>query len=451
MNYNYSKMKKFITTFSIAIATIFYTNAQDINSKTYAEWWQMCNDPTLQELITCALENNSDIVTASNNILLARSNWRASQAGFYPSFSVNAGYISEKTSRGITDVDKRDQIGEATINATWEIDIFGTIRKNAQSKKATFIASEQQYNAVMISLCGQVVEEYAKLRALQRQLTIANQNLESQLAISNLTEQKFEDGLTTALDAAQSKSLLLQTQASIPNIVSSITSQKNTLITLIGKNDSNIETLLQSSDTLKNPPLIVFNGVEANVIKHRPDILQAESQLEALVKAAGAAKANYWPTFFVTAEFGYGSHQFSHFTEYENMIWQVEPAMKWNIFSGGQVTQAKKAAMVQVDEGVNNLNKAIRNALQDIENGLSDLKAAQEQYIANKAALEQLQITYNLAKELYDDGLADYQSVMSTQQSLLSMEESYTNAQLALWQATAALYIATGGGWDLNR
>ena len=444
-------MKKFITTFSIAFATIFYTNAQDINSKTCIEWWQMCNDPTLQELITWAVENNSNIVTASNNILLARSNWKASQAGFYPSLSINAGYISEKTSQGITYVDKRDQIGEATINATWEIDIFGAIRKNAQSKKATFIASEQQYNAVMISLCGQVVEEYAKLRALQRQLTIAQQNLESQQAISNLTEQKFQNGLTTALDAAQSKSLLLQTQASIPGIVSSITSQKNTLMTLIGKQDSIIENLLLIPDSLGNPPLVVFNGVEAQAIQHRPDIMQAESQLKALIKAAGATKADYWPKFFVTAEFGYGSHQFSHFTEYENMVWQVEPAIKWDIFSGGQVIQAKRAAMVQVDEGVNNLNKAIRNALQDIENGLTDLKAAQEQYIATKAALEQLQLTYNLAKELYDDGLADYQSVMSSQQSLLSMEESYTNAQLALWQATAALYIATGGGWNLNR
>ncbi len=424
-------------------------NGQSISTEEQINWWSTCNNPTIDKLIMLAIENNNDIVAATNNILLARSNWRASQGGFYPSISLNAGYISEKTSRGITDVDKRDQIGEVSINATWELDIFGSIRHATKNKKALYVASEMEYNSVMISLCGQIVEEYSKLRALQAQLDIATQNMYSQQTITQLTEEKFNNGLVTALDAAQAKSLLLQTQATIPGIKYSITEQINTIKTLVGVSNKELLSELYETSPLDNPPALFYNGVNADVIRNRPDIKQAEAELEALTHAAGAAKAEYWPKFLVTAQFGYGSHQFSHLTEYENMVWQVEPAIKWNIFSGRETVQAQRAAIIQIDQGVNSLNKAIRNALQDIENCLSDIRATQEQYIATEAALHQLQITFNLAQELYADGLTDYQNVMSAQKSLLSAQESCVNLQLALWQATAALYVATGGGWDL--
>lgn len=434
------------------VITLLPTSAkgQALSVDEESNWWNVCNNSTIDELLSCALENNHDVITAANNILLARSNWRAAQGGFYPSLSLNAGYISEKTSRGITDVDKRDQIGEVTINATWEIDIFGSIRHAAKSKKAQYIASEMEYNSVMISLCGQVIEEYSKLRALQAQLNIAIQNMKSQQAITQLTEDKFQNGLVTALDAAQAKSLLLQTQATIPGIKYSITEQINTLKTLVGIKDNELMNQLIAVVPLDNPPAIFYNGVNADVIRNRPDIKQAEAELEALTHAAGAAKADYWPQFLVTAQFGYGSNQFSHLTEYENMVWQVEPAIKWNIFSGRETAQAKRAAIIQIDQGVNSLNKAISNALQDIENCLSDIKATQEQYAATVAAVEQLKTTYKLAEELYKEGLTDYQNVMSAQQSLLSAEENCVNLQLALWQSTAALYVATGGGWNLN-
>ncbi|MBE6333753.1 MAG: efflux transporter outer membrane subunit [Odoribacter sp.] len=427
-----------------------FVKGQALNAKAESNWWSVCNNSTIDKLLSCAMENNHDVITAANNILLARSSWRASQGGFYPSISLNAGYISEKTSRGITDVDKRDQIGEVTINATWEIDIFGSIRHEAQNKKALYVASEMQYNSVMISLCGQIIEEYCKLRALQTQLNIAIQNRNSQQAITQLTEDKFQNGLVTALDAAQAKSLLLQTQATIPGIEYSITEQINTLKTLANISDKELLEELRTSTLLDNPPAILYNGVNADVIRNRPDIKQAEAELKALTHAAGAAKADYWPKFLITAQFGYGSHQFSHLTEYENMVWQVEPAIKWNIFSGRETTQAKRAAIIQIDEGVNSLNKVISNALQDIENCLSDIKATKEQYVATVAAVQQLQTTYNLAQNLYKEGLTDYQNVMSAQKSLLSAQESCVNLQLALWQATAALYVATGGGWNLN-
>lgn len=442
-------MRIFITTLSIIIAVILPTKGQNINSESYAEWWRICNDSTLNTLIDCALANNYDIIGATNNILLAKSNLRASQSGFYPSISLSGGYIMEKTSQGITDVDKRDQIGEVTLNATWEVDLFGSIRREVQSKRAIFIASEYQKHGVMVSLCGQIAEEYAKLRASQQKLAIARQNLESQRAITTLTEEKFSNGLVTALDAAQAKSLMLQTEASIPSLEYAVAAQINTLITLTGETSPTFREMLETEKPLAMPPLILYNGVDGNAIRKRPDIMVAESQLESLIKAAGAAKANYWPKFLVTAQFGYGSHQFSHFTDYENMVWQVEPAIKWNIFSGGEVAQAKRAALIQIDEGINTLNQKIRNALQDLENSLNDMRAAQEQLMAIDAALSQIEYTYRLAQQLYNDGLTDYQNVMTSQQSLLSAEENRTNALLALWQATASLYTATGGGWEL--
>ena len=442
-------MKRNLLIFLTCTLLAVESKAQIINKEECASWWEVCNNKTLNELLSCALSNNHNIISASNNILLARSNWRASQAGFYPSISLNAGYITEKTSQGIAFVDKKDQIGEATINATWEIDIFGSIRKKAESKKATFVASEMEYNSVMISLCGQIVEEYAQLRAIQDELNNAKQNAQLQQTIMQLTQEKYANGLATALDAAQAKSLYLQTKAEIPNLEYSLESQINTITALIGNSDEEIIAKLTNNEELTTPPTFLFNGVKANVIKQRPDIMQAEAELNSYIKDAGAAKSEYWPQFFVTAEFGYGSHQFSHFTDYKNMVWQVEPAMKWNIFSGREVTQSKRAALIQVEEGVNKLNLAISNALSDLENSITEVRTSTEQKNAAQAALNQAQITYNLAEELYRQGLTDYQQLMSAQQSLLSAQNNYTETIFGMWQATASLYVATGGGWEL--
>lgn len=410
-------------------------------------WWDMFGDPVLDTLIWQTVNNNYDLLNAVNNILMAKSKLRIEQSGFYPSISLNAGWMPQKTSKGIDGTDIRSNVGEAAVNMNWEIDVFGSIRKNAKAQKEFLYASQEDYRGVMVSLVSQLSIAYINLRTYQQQLDVANQNLLSQQEILTITESRFNTGLASSLDVAQAKSLYLQTKAMIPTLEVAITRQINTISVLTGEYSTPIRQQLAKPAPLPVNKNTAILGIPSELIRQRPDVRSAERNMDGLASALGASRVDWWPKFFVTGSFGYGSDDFKQFTDRENMTWKIGPSMTWTIFSGRQLVEAKKTAMYQLDEGINSYNKTLLTAIQEVDNALVAYNKSLLQVDADRQALEQIKLTLDLSLQLYKQGLASYQSVLDSQKSMLSFENTLVSTQGSSLQSMIELYQALGGGW----
>ena len=265
-----------------------------------------------------------------------------------------------------------------------------------------------------------------------------------------LTESKLNVGLASRLDVAQAKSLYLQTKASLPGIESTIAQQINLIGVLIGEHSVQIRDSLFRTHPLPENPRAAAVGIPANLIRQRPDVRSAERTIDGLAEAVGASRADWWPKFLVTGYIGYASENFEHFTDKENMIWQIAPSIKWTIFSGRNLVESKKSAQIQLDEEINSYNQTLLTALQEVDNALVTYNKSLSQISALNDAYQQSQLTQDLAIEQYKNGLTSYQNVLTSQLSLLNYENSLVEARAASLRYLIELYQALGGGWPVE-
>ena len=447
-------MRNIFLMFCIGLLSITSVRAQDsiINLQqklpTNDMWWELFGDDVLSQLIDKAVANNTNVLSAVNNIDIAKSKVRLQQSGFYPSISLSGNYTMEKTSAGIENIDRRDNIGEALVNMNWELDVFGNIRKSVQAQKQYYLASQEDYRAVMVSLVAQLSSAYINLRTAQKQLEVAQRNLSSQQEILKITEIRYNTGLASKLSVAQAKSLYLQTKATIPAMEAAIYQQINIISVLTGEYSESLRKELLQIRPLPVNKNIAMTGIPAELVRQRPDIRAAERNMDALSAAVGASRADWWPKFYVNGSFGYGSKNFEHFTDNDNMTWQIVPAIQWTIFSGRQLVQTTNLAKLQLNEGIVSFNSTMLTALQEVDDALISYNRSLQQLSADKEAFVQAAQTLQLAVELYQKGLSDYQSVLDSQRSALSYENALVNAQSSTLLYTIQLYKALGGGWE---
>lgn len=411
-------------------------------------WWQGFNDSMLDTIIRKAIANNYDLANAVKNIELAKSRVRISKSAYYPGITASTSYTPEKSSTGIDHIDEYSNVGQVGLSMNWEIDVFGSIRKNVKSQKQYYLASQEDYRGTMVSLTAEIAIAYIQLRAYQQQLEVARYNLQSQEQILRLNESQLQAGLISRLTVAQAKGLWLQTKATIPGIEAAIYSQVNTISVLAGEFSGSLrDNMLQISPLPTNTGIIVA-GIPADLIRRRPDIRGAERTMDALAAAAGASRADWWPKFYVTGSFGYGSDYFKQIFKKENMAWKISPAIQWTIFSGRQLVESARTAQLKLEQGINNYNNTLLTALQEVDDAMMFYNRSLQQLDANRQALEQIRLTLDYAMDLYKKGLVDYQNVLDSQRNVLSYENTLVTSQSSALIYMIQLYKALGGGWD---
>lgn len=411
-------------------------------------WWQLFGDSTLTALIQKAMDNNYDLRNAVKNIELAKSRLRISKSAYYPEISASASYSPEKSSLGIDHTELYSRVGQAGLSMSWEIDVFGNIRNNVKSQKQYYLASQEDYRGVMVSLTAQLATAYIQLRTYQEQLEVAYHNLKSQEEILQVNETKFQIGLTSKLTVAQSRGLLLQTKATIPGIEAAIYSQANAIAVLTGGYSDTLRDSLLQLQSLPSRPTFPVAGIPADLIRRRPDLRAAERTMDALAAAVGASRADWWPKFYVTGSIGYGSEYFKKMFKKENLGWQISPAVKWTIFSGRELVETTRTAQLQLEQGINDYNNTLLTALQEVDDAMMSYNRSLRQLEADRQALEQIQTTLDYAVDLYRKGLADYQSVLDSQRNVFSYENTLVSSKSSVLLYMIQLYKALGGGWN---
>lgn len=410
-------------------------------------WWKLFGDSMLDSLIRQATINNYDLKNAVKNIEIARRRTAVARSSWFPELSTTVSYSPEKNSLGIEHINERNYTGQAQLEMNWEIDVFGSIRKNVEAEKAYYSVSKENYRAVMVSLMAQLSAAYIQLRTYQTQLKVARQNLQSQKEILDLTETRFKTGLTSRLDVSQAKSLYLQTSATIPEIEASIISQVNSVCILTGEYTDSLRRQLLRPGNLPENKNLIMNGIPANLIRRRPDVRAAEKTMDALAAAVGASRADWFPQFYVTGSFGYGSDKFEHFFRRENMDWQITPSMKWTFFSGRKMNEATHIAQLQLEEGINDYNNTLLTALQEVDDALTTYNKSLQQLKAYRQTYSQGKETLSLATDLYRQGLTNYQNVLDSQRDVFNYQNALVSSESHSLLYLIQLYKALGGGW----
>ena len=414
------------------------------------QWWTVFEDATLDSLISLAVERNPSVLMAINRMDMAKANLGIARSAFYPTIDLNAGWTRQQSSgnMGTGNPQGWNSNFQTSLDMSWQVDVFGNIRMKAKAQKENYAATREEYNAAMVSLCAQVAQTYFNLREMQQELDVLKRNAMSQEAVVKITEVRYNTGLVAKLDVAQAKSVYYSTLASIPSTESSIAQYMNTLAVLLGLYPQEVVETLSAPLPLPDYIEPVGVGMPAQLLLRRPDVRAAERQVNAQASLLGAAKTDWFPSFFLNGSLGYSSQDLRDFTQKKSMTWSIAPSMKWTIFNGGERVNNIRLQRAQLDETINQFNNTVLTAVQEVENAMNAYKNSIKQIVACREMVNQGKEAFDLSLDLYKQGLSPFQNVLDAQRSLLTYENSLVKAKGYSLICLVQMYQALGGGWS---
>ncbi|MBL8541819.1 MAG: efflux transporter outer membrane subunit [Betaproteobacteria bacterium] len=427
----------------------FLYEPKEVADTANTEWWKQFGDPVLDELIAEALANNRNVQIAAANVEQAAGLLTQTRAPLFPQFNYDAsagryGFSNSSTvalPRGVSNPTNVFTVG---AGVSWEIDLWGRIRRQTEAAQANLLASNEARRGVVLTLVSQIATTYIELRALDEQLVIAQRTLKSYDESLTLIKDKFEFGQVSQMNVAQAQSRYESAATEIPNIRRQIAITENALSILLARNPGQIP---RGKNIYELTLVTVPAGLPSDLLEQRPDILQAEQQLIAANAQIGAAKALYFPTISLTGNFGYASTDLGDLFQGSSRAWNFAGSVVGPIFTAGaisgQVAQTEavqKAALLKYQQ-------TIQNAFADVDNALVSRQERGDQLAAQERLVTALKEYEELAKLLWDGGYAPYSTVLQAQEELFPQELNLAVTRATLLSSTVDIYRATGGGW----
>jgi len=414
-----------------------------------AAWWGQFNDPVLDNLVRAALRENLDLQIAAARVDEFAGRYGFVRADLFPQVGANAAVGRQRTTEETGNTlpprfNSTLSSYSATLNAGWELDVWGRIRRATEAARAHLVGSEEGRRAVILSLVGSVAGSYVNLRDLDRQLEIAKETAKSRGESLALFKLRFESGFTSEVEYLQVKSLYEEAMATIPAVEKAITLQENALCVLLGRNPGPIPRG-KTIDQLALPS--VPAGLPSDLLTRRPDILLAEQSLIAANARIGVAKSAYFPAIGLTGFFGSASTDLSNLFTGPAQVWSYSVPVTVPIFTAGKIAGEVQATEAVRRQALAGYRKAIQGAFREFNDALADQARTREQLAAQASQVQALQKYVELAQLRFDNGYASYLEVLDAQRSLFNAQLSYTQNQGVLFQALINLYKAMGGGW----
>jgi multidrug efflux system outer membrane protein len=429
-------------------ATFRDDNAATNTSFADLGWWKVYQDNILQALIREALTNNYDLRIAVTRVEQARQVAAQARAQFVP----NVGYAGA-VSQGRNDLfgsaypNKGIAVGSAvtTLNAFWEVDLWGRVRRLNESARAQFLASEEARRSVRLSLLSEVASDYLQLVELDQELEITGHTTNSFAESLKIFSERTEGGTASALETSRAEAALADATAATPSILSQITIAENQLCVLLGRHPGPIERKDLPLETMLAPE--VPAGLPSSLLERRPDVRQAEQTLRSANAQIGESVAEFFPTIGLTAFLGKISPQLSAFTLGGANAWGVAAQTTGPLFEGGRLVGQYRQAKAARDEARLQFQQIALTALGDVSDALvlrQRLGETREQQAREVTALE---TAVKISSERYLAGKASYYEVLEAQQQLFPAQINLARTQRDQQLAVVSLYKALGGGW----
>jgi len=471
-----------------------------------AQWWRVFQDETLWRLIERAAQENLDVRIAVLRIRQARALRGAATGALLPSLDSQGGYRRSKGSangptafpqgpgkaaqfantvaRGVAGqaiwagtaamgpgaqvvgtpvlnglmgmlptpsaLPETEEVNlhMAGFDASWEIDIFGGIRRNIEAADAALEASVEDYRSTLVSLFGEVAATYIEIRTLQSEIGTTRRNIALQKEILELTQAKLAHDLATELDVRQAETILATTESQLPQLENALYVSMYRLGVLLGREPSALCDELAAQAPIPTPPEEVLVGVPADILRRRPDIRAAERRLAAQTAQIGVAVSALYPRFTLTGTFGFESTDLNHVLDARSITYGFGPSVRWNIFNGLQNLYRIAAQEAATREAYFVYRRTLLTALQEVESAMVAYKREQARRDALERAVKAARRSVELAAALYRNGLVDFQNVLDAQRSLTALENMLAQSRGQVAVNLVSLYKALGGGWS---
>jgi len=416
-----------------------------------APWFKVFDDPALQELIKTAIANNLDLRAAVARVEEMRARAGIAKSFLYPQVDGAASYrVRGATSaQADTEGDEEDtfhQNGSYGFNLSWELDLFGKLRRQQEAALALALASEQARRGVMVTLIGDVATSYFLLRELDVQLLISRQTLDINDQTVTYFQNRLDGGVSNRLEVDRIRALRAQTAATIPTIEQQIANVENEISFLMGRPPGPV-TRDPANPTQAIPPPVP-PGLPASLLERRPDVTEAEQFLVAANANIGVAKAMFYPTISLTGFLGGVSGDLTTFLGGSGGIWSVGAGLLQPIYQGGRLRQNAAAAQAQFDQALALYQKAALNGYREVADALITIQKLAEQSEQHQAGVTVLLDAADLSRARYDAGLASYIEILTADQDLFEQQLRLAQSRGAEMRARAELYRALGGGWQ---
>jgi NodT family efflux transporter outer membrane factor (OMF) lipoprotein len=421
-------------------------SAAEPEAQALAQWWITLGDADLSNLAERAVAGNLDLQIARARIREARARRGIAEAGLFPSLDLGGSATvsrgSEETGAGL-----RRELYRAGFDSSWEVDVFGGVRRSVEAAEGDLEARIADYQDVLVSLLAEVALNYVEARTFQTQLQAAEENLKAQAETLQLVEWRYAAGLVNSLDVEQAKSNLESTRAQLPRFRSNIEAAKHRLAILLGIFPGMLEAQLAARKPIPEAPLEVAVGVPAEVLRRRPDVRRAERQLAAQTARIGVATADLYPKFSLPGSIGLEALSANHLFSTSSWLWTLLSRFSWNVFKGGAIRQNIEVQNALQEQTLKQYEAAILIALEDVENALTAFAEEQERRDALLGATESAQRAAELARDQYASGLIDFQTVLDSERSVLSFQDQLAQSRGQVTSNLISLYKALGGGW----
>ncbi|MGC1006390.1 efflux transporter outer membrane subunit [Pantoea agglomerans] len=439
-----------------------YQSAMQQRSATrpanFAVWWEGFNDPLLSRLVSDALARNLDIAQASARMAQARAGLGAATAALLPSGNVSGqasrAYQSVETPLGqvlssTPDYNRYGNAYETNLNAGWEIDLFGGLRRGRQSALADYQASEAGVAATRLAVAAQTADIYITLRGLQARLAIADAQVRTRQELLEKVQLLHSKGVAPEYQVRQSEGELAQVQATVPELLTGIDAAMNALDVMLGTPAGTHRTELTSAGTIPQAPLITSTGTPGDLLRRRPDIIVAERHLAASSARIGVAISEYYPKFSLSALLGSatavsGDNLFSSGASQSAGVL----GLRWRLFDFGRINAQIDQAKGQEAEALAAYRLSVLRATEDVENAFSALVNRENQtatLVKGEASLASARQSSFVA---FRQGTASLIDVLHNDETLLQISDARAQAQTESARAAVATFRALGGGWQ---
>jgi multidrug efflux system outer membrane protein len=416
-----------------------------------APWFQVFDDPTLQALVREAIERNLDLRVAVSRVEELRARAGIASSFLYPQIDGTVNYAVRQASDAQKEStsnaeDTTHQSGTYGFQLSWELDLFGRIRREKEGALAFVLASDQPRRGVLVTLIGDVASNYFLLRELDLQLEIARQTLRVNDETVTYFRNRLDGGVSNRLELDRIVANRARTASAIPEIETQIAIVENALSMLLGRPPGPItRTPLVPGEAFPPP---IPPGLPASLLERRPDVAQAEQLLVAANADIGVAKAMFFPTISLTGFVGGVSGDLSTFLGGQGGVWSLGAGLFQPIFQAGRIRSNLEAMQARFDAALAEYQKAALNGYREVSTSLVTIQKLAERRVEEQIGVTALLDASELARSRYDSGLASYIEILTADQELFQQQLLLAQTRGAELRARAELYRTLGGGWQ---
>ncbi len=435
-------------------------------------WWTHFGDEVLTRLLSKAYATNRTLAAARANLAAARAAWRYQEGALWPTVDVGGDLTRQETSENGPTGKRTYTDYRLSGTATWEIDFFGRRQFLTDAAEAQAQASEADLKAMWVGVSAELATAYLELRTLQGRLMVAEDNLRIQQAIYDLLSDRERGGLTSGLQKHQAEYDLRNTAASIPSLKAQIVAAENAIAILCGVTPGTLPAEVVAPPRAELPQeeedgsaiakphglrpsgipqadtMLLEDGIPADAIRRRPDVIASERLLKASVDTLGSAKAERYPSIYISGAIGLDSLKLGDLLDWDSHFYNFGPGITLPLFRGGQIvaninikTEEQKAALAAYEQ-------TVLTALGDIRSALSGYTQERERLNQLRLGVQAAQTAYEIAYNAYTAGTGDFFNVLDAQRQLQTLDASRVISEGAIAQHQVALYKAVCGGWD---